>query len=54
MHMPRHVQNCDMIGSLKSKLKQTSFSQDFSYELMNVCEMIPWMYARLHYAFHQK
>ena len=32
-----HVQNCDMIGSSKSKLKK--FSQDYSYELKN--EMIP-------------
>ena len=30
-----HMQNCDLIGSLESKLEQNKFAQDFSYELIN-------------------
>ena len=30
-----HMQNCELIGSIESKLKQNEFSQDFNYEPIN-------------------
>ena len=38
-----HVQNCDLIASLEWKLYQNEFSRDFSKELINHCEMCPWI-----------
>ena len=34
-----HVQNCDLIGSLESELKQKRFSQNLNYEFITVYEM---------------
>ena len=41
--LPWHVQICDLIGSLESKLEQKEFSQNFHY----ICEMCPrtWVVA---------
>ena len=37
-----HVQNCDLIGSLKPKLEWKEFPQDFKYELINPLPNVPY------------
>ena len=36
-----YVQNCDLIGSLESKLEHKGYWQDVDYELRSLCEMVP-------------
>ena len=45
--MSWHVQNWDLVGILETNLEQTEYPQEFSHEVINLCEQDPFYYNGL-------